>query len=155
MNKSIEMRVYYTVRDPFEQGKLWRQSRSTEEINAKLKELKNSGANFLANCIESVGKQYGEHVTNAIPGLSWHQWGEAIDSVWIVNKEAEWSTKVKVNGVNGYVIYANEAINLGLDAGHYWTKIKDSPHVQLSSLASPLKRFSLVDIDREMKRRFS
>ena len=53
------MRQFFTIRTPFEQGKLWRQSRSSQEIQEKLSELRNKGAGFLAHCIESVGPQNG------------------------------------------------------------------------------------------------
>jgi peptidoglycan LD-endopeptidase CwlK len=153
-NKNVTIKVYTTLRDPFKQAKLWRQSRTTEEIQEKVQELKGQKAFFLASCITSVGKQFGKHVTNAIPGLSWHQWGEAIDAVWVVNGEAEWDTSKLVNGVNGNKVYANEAKALGLDAGLLWANFKDSPHVQYRQAANPLTTMSLAEIDAEMEKRF-
>lgn len=153
--RGVIMRPYFTLRDPYTQAKLWRQSRTTSEINKKIKELRNQNANFLADCIENVGKQYGMHVTNAIPGLSWHQWGEAVDAVWLVNGKAVWSTSKTINGLNGYMVYADEAKKLGLDAGFYWSKFKDSPHVQFRKAANPLVSMSIVEIDLEMKTRFN
>jgi peptidoglycan LD-endopeptidase CwlK len=153
-SRGITMHPYFTLRDPFSQAKLWRQSRTSYEILQKIKDLKAQNALFLAYCIESVGKQYGGHVTNAIPGLSWHQWGEAVDSVWIVNNKSVWSTTQTVNGLNGYMVYADEAKKLGLDAGFNWKNFKDSPHVQFRKAASPLFEFSIEQIDSEMKKRF-
>lgn len=153
--RGITMQPYFTVRDPQTQAKLWRQSRTTIEINRKINELRNQDANLLADCIENAGRQYGQHVTNAIPGLSWHQWGEAVDAVWIVNNKGAWSTEKTVNGLNGYMVYADEAKKLELDAGFYWPKFKDSPHVQFRKAANPLAEMSLVQIDREMEVRFS
>ena len=46
-------------------------------------------ANFLASVLDGVGPQHGPHVTNALPGLSWHQWGEAVDCFW-----TEWLGRV-------------------------------------------------------------
>ena len=153
--RGIVMQPYFTLRDPFTQAKLWRQSRTAIEILNKINDLKCQQANFLAHCIESVGKQYGEHVTNAIPGLSWHQWGEAVDSVWVVNNKSEWSLQKTINGLNGYMVYAAEAKKLGLDAGYYWQKFKDSPHVQFQKAASPLGKFSLIEINDKMQKKFS
>jgi len=150
----IEMRPYFTIRDPFQQAKYWRQSRSTEEIMAKIAELNNAGAIFLAHCIESVGPQHGDPVTNALPGMSWHQWGEAVDCCWIVNGKAEWSTQKLVNGINGYRVYANKAEDLGLTVGGHWKNLKDWPHVQFRGASSPLRIMSLSEIDRVMKQRF-
>ncbi len=148
------MREFFTLRTPFEQGKLWRQSRSTQEVNQKIDELRSKGADFLAHCIESVGSQNGRHVTNAIPGLSWHQWGEAVDCYWLLDGNAEWSTKRKINGNNGYFNYATIANTMGLDAGGFWSSLKDWPHIQLRKVSSPARIYSLQEINREMENRF-
>lgn len=152
--KGVVMRPYDGLRSPFSQAKLWRQSRSSEQIQAQLIDFRNKGANFLAHCLESVGPQQGDPVTNALPGLSWHQWGEAVDCFWLVNNKAEWSSRRLVNGINGYKVYAEEAIKVGLDAGGLWNSLKDWPHVQLQPASSPLKVMSLRDIDRIMEERF-
>jgi hypothetical protein len=149
--RGIEMRPYDAVRGPRSQAKLWRQSRSAEEIAAKIKEFKNAGAGFLADILDVAGPQAGDHVTNAPPGLSWHQWGEATDCFWLVNGAAEWSTQKLSNGQNGYRVYAEEAVKQGLTAGGLWSSIKDWPHTQLRSKPSPLSFFSLADIDEKMQ----
>jgi len=148
------MRPFFTLRTPFEQGKLWRQSRSRKQVDQKLSELRDNGADFLAHCIESVGSQNGRHVTNAIPGFSWHQWGEAVDCFWLVDGGAEWSTRRKINGVNGYINYATIAKPMGLTAGGFWSTFKDWPHVQLHKEGSPKRIHSLQEIDQEMINRF-
>ena len=148
------MQQYYTLRSPFEQGILWRQSRSSYEVQEKITELRNNGAEFLAHCIESVGPQNGRHATNAIPGLSWHQWGEAVDCYWIIEQKAEWSTRKKVNGINGYVNYASKAVSLELTAGGYWSRFKDWGHVQMREESAPWRLFTLEEINREMENRF-
>jgi peptidoglycan LD-endopeptidase CwlK len=152
--QNVEMRPYFGIRTPFEQAKLWRQSRSSEEVRERISTLKTDGAKFLAHCIESVGAQLtGPEVTKAIPGLSWHQWGEAVDSVWIVDGKANWSERQLVNGINGYKVYAEEAKKLSLDAGLFW-RFKDSPHVQLRPVGSPQKMFGLLEIDKKMEEMF-
>jgi peptidoglycan L-alanyl-D-glutamate endopeptidase CwlK len=152
--RGYEMRPCVSLRDPYEQARLWRQSRSTEEINKKIQEIEGAGATFLAQCLRSVGPQHGDPVTNALPGLSWHQWGEAADCFWLVDGKAEWSTKKIVAGQNGYEVYANGAEAIGLTAGGHWKKLKDWLHVQLRSADSPLAEMSLREIDTAMKQRF-
>ena len=152
--QDVEMLPYFGIRTPFEQAKLWRQSRTTEDVAKKIAELRTQGATFLAHCLETVGPQNGPPVTNAIPGLSWHQWGEAVDCAWVVAGKTEWSAQKKLNGSNGYHVYAAQAQALGLDPGGLWKSLKDWPHVQLRAASSPLKVFSLVEIDKEMKERF-
>jgi hypothetical protein len=153
--RGIEMRPSTTLRTPFEQAKLWRQSRSKAKVHAKIAQLRSLGADFLAFCLESVGPQpTGDPVTKAIPGLSWHQWGEAMDCFWLVNGDAEWSPDVKINGLKGYRVYAEEAKQMGLTAGGLWPGFKDWPHVQLKPQGSPEDLMSITDIDRIMKERF-
>lgn len=149
------MRQFFTLRAPFEQGKLWRQSRSREQVERRIAELRGQGCDFLAHCIESVGSQTGRHVTNAIPGMSWHQWGEAVDCFWLLDGDAEWSTRKKVNGNNGYVNYGTIARSMALTAGGFWSSLRDWPHVQLRSDSSPGRVFGLREIDHEMSRRFA
>jgi peptidoglycan L-alanyl-D-glutamate endopeptidase CwlK len=48
--RGVEMRPYFTLRTPFEQAKLWRQSRSKEEIQKKIAAYRAAGADFLAFC---------------------------------------------------------------------------------------------------------
>ncbi len=152
--RGIEMRPSATLRDPFEQARLWRQSRSRKEIERKIAQLREAGAPFLAHCLERVGPQSGRPVTGAIPGLSWHQWGEALDCFWLVNGEAEWDSNRLVSGVNGYRVYAEEARRLGLTAGGLWQSLKDWPHVQARVADSPQNVLSLVEINAAMESRF-
>lgn len=153
-SRGVVMRPYFGLRDPFTQAKLWRQSRSIEEIRAKILDFRAKNAFFLADCLESVGPQQGERVTNAPPGLSWHQWGEAVDCFWLVDDKAEWSDRRLVNGMNGYRVYAEKALRIGVEAGGLWSRLKDWPHVQLGAASSPLKIISLKEIDRIMQERF-
>ena len=106
------------------------------------------------HCLESVGPQNGAHVTNAPPGYSWHQWGEAMDCFWLVNGNAEWSTRKKINGNNGYRVYADIAVSLDLNAGGFWRSFKDWPHIQLRQHSSPKSVFSITQVNEQMKRQF-
>lgn len=152
--QGLSMRPYFTLRSPFEQARLWRQSRSSEQINVQIAKFKAQGAHFLAYCIESVGPQNGPPVTNALPGFSWHQWGEAVDCFWLVDCKAEWSVKKLCNGCNGYRVCADTAQALGLTPGGLWPKLKDWPHIQLRPDASPLKAYGLPGINAEMEKLF-
>lgn len=152
--RGAQMRPYATLRTPDEQARLWRQSRAIEEIELKIRELEDQDATYLASVIRDVGPQFGEEVTKAIPGLSWHQWGEALDCFWLVDGEAIWSTRKLIDGVNGYKLYAQEAADLGIDAGGFWRRFKDWPHAQLRDAGSPAGVFSLSEISARMERRF-
>ncbi len=152
----IEMRATCAVRTPWEQARIWRQSRSKEEIAAECRRLRETGGAWLAECIESVGPQKtGPRATGSIPGYSWHNWGEALDCVWIVDKKFEWSTTRLVNGVNGYKLYARIAEQMelthGLHRGHEneW----DWAHVQLRPI-SVEKAYPVEKVVHEMKVRY-
>jgi peptidoglycan LD-endopeptidase CwlK len=151
----VEMRPYFGIRTPQEQAMLWRQSRSREEIASAINRLRLGAANFLAEVLDEVGPQNGPHVTNALPGLSWHQWGEAVDCFWAVNGTAEWSATKLIDGINGYRIYAERAREAGLEAGGFWTGLKDWPHVQMRKAGSPASAgMTLEEIDEHMRRRY-
>lgn len=152
--RGIEMRPNEATRNPWRQARLWRQSRAIQEIEAKIALLNQKGAPYLAGILHGVGPQSGDPVTKALPGFSWHQWREACDCFWVVNGQAEWSTTKKVNGLNGYRVYAEEAVKLGLNAGGTWTSFKDWPHVQVRQAASPLGELGYPAIDAQMKQRW-
>lgn len=150
----VDMVPYFTIRTPLVQAKLWRQSRTTSQIRDKIQQLRDASADFLADCIEEAGPQNGPRVTGAIPGLSWHQWGEAVDCFWKVNGKAEWSPEVS-GSKNGYRIYAHLGTQRGLIAGGYWQSLRDWPHLQLRQADSPLEAgLSLTKIDEIMRERF-
>ena len=149
------MRPYFTERTPWEQARLWRQSRSIEQITASMADLRAENAGYLADVLQSVGSQFGGPVTNALPGLSWHQWGQAVDCFWLLGRRAEWSSRKLVDGQNGYRVYAEIARDQGLMAGGYWRRLKDWPHVQKSSFGSPRSAGkSLEEIATTMQARF-
>jgi peptidoglycan LD-endopeptidase CwlK len=153
--RGIEMRPCAALRTPKEQAALWRQSRAREEIDAAIDRLRSQGGDFLADTLRDVGPQHGEHVTNALPGFSWHQWGEAIDCFWAVNGTAEWSTTRLVNGVNGYRVYAATASAFSLFAGGNWTNFKDFPHIQARKAGSPTAEgLTVSEINDTMRERF-
>jgi peptidoglycan L-alanyl-D-glutamate endopeptidase CwlK len=147
--ENVIMVPYTGVRDPWEQARLWRRSRTTQQVADAIQWLKNNMAPFLAKVVEDVGPQpTGPKVTNALPGFSWHQWGEAADCYWSVNGEPEWED------LTGYKAYARLAEGMGLTAGGHWTSFKDWPHVQKRSDDGPGSVYSAKEIDEIMKKRF-
>jgi peptidoglycan L-alanyl-D-glutamate endopeptidase CwlK len=154
----VEIRPYVTVRDPSEQARLWRQSRSIEEITQAIHSLESNGAPFLAQVLRSVGPQNGDHVTDALPGLSWHQWGEAVDCYWQVGGQANWSTRDKVRladgrEMNGYRLYGEIAVAQGLTSGGFWSTPVDWVHIQQRKEAVE-RLYGWPQIDQEMRKRF-
>lgn len=153
--RGVKMQPYFGVRDPWVQARFWRQSRSRAECDAAIADLEAKGAPYLAKVMRDVGPQPdGPKITGALPGFSWHQWGEAVDAFWNVGGAAEWSTTKLVNGVNGYHVWAAQARDAGLNAGGFWNSLKDWPHLQLRGAASPKSQFTVPQIDAAMKAKF-
>lgn len=151
---SIIMTPFFTLRTPEEQAKIWRSTRATSAIEATIQHLRKKGADYLADVLESVGPQPGTvggpHKTNALPGMSWHQYGEAVDCYWNVNGKAIWSSKLNVGEINGYRIYLQEAEAAGLKAGGRWG---DWPHIQYRQEEVP-EVYTLDKVNSMMKERF-
>lgn len=142
----VEMVPYVTERSPWDQAREWRKSRSGAEVKAAIDMLKNSGAPFLAKCLEEVGPQpSGPWATNALPGQSFHQWGTACDLYWKKDGKAEWSD------MTGYAAFAAICKRMGLNPGYYWSS-RDAVHVQLSADNKP--NVAWPALDRAMKTLF-
>jgi len=147
-NEGILLRPYSGVRSPSEQAKLWRQGREIGEIETAARKLKDYNAPYLASCLLTVGPQKGARVTNALPGESWHQWGEALD-FFVLDENNDPIT----DGHNSkYFQFAKVALSLGLTSGAYWTT-PDPGHVQLR--AEPVKAiYQWPDINRLMREKY-
>lgn len=148
-NDGVHMVPYETERHVDKQAKLWRQSRSAASVRQKIHFLRDSGAPFLAEVLDRVGPCSGGWATNALPGQSWHQWGQAADLYWDSNGPApggvEWSN------LKGYEIFARIARDAGLTSGFFW-KSRDAVHVQLPTESKP--SLSLREISQAMEARF-
>lgn len=79
---------YNALRDPVTQARFWRQSRSTAVIEAQIQSLRQTECDFIADCLVKAGPASGPWATNALPGLSWHQYGKAVDC-YLVNANGQ------------------------------------------------------------------
>lgn len=94
----------------------------------------------------SPSKPMGSIVSKAKPGQSMHNYGLATDFALDGDKtraglQPDWDA-------DKYQILAEEAKKLGLEAGWYWTKFKDSPHIELRLITNGL---ALKDIQQKYK----
>lgn len=150
--RGVIMRPFFTVRGPAVQARLWCQSRTRSQIEAQVRALQYAGIAWLPSLFNLQWAKTGPRVTQALPGLSWHQWGEALDCfVQGADDTAIWNPRDP-----GYRVYGEEAQKLGLEAGVFWTRFPDAVHVQFRTAPSPLKTgLTWKEIDAEMKVRFS
>ena len=146
--RGVIMKKYSGYRDPVEQSALWRQSRPSWKVRAKVNQLRDAGAYFLADCIDKAGPSSGPHVTNAYGGMSWHNFAEAADCYWEVNGRAIWD--VTDDPQNGYRVYGALAERYGLTSlGHEYGW--DWVHVQLRPETSPHKLYDLLEINDRLE----
>ena len=143
--RGYHLKPYCTKRDVWEQAKLYRQSRTWLEIKKDISNLKNDGADFLAKVLLEVGPQYGRWATNALPGFSWHQYGEACDCFVLENYKAIWNPNHE-----GYLVFHEEAIKRGIVT---LRTIHDANHIQLK-LHSPTFYYRIDTIDGIMKKSY-
>lgn len=142
--RGVTMVPFFTLRGPGTQARLFCQSRTVKLIQNQAALMQRSGAHWLASLMRpdygtdhpkrNAHVQTNSKVTNAPPGMSWHQYGSAVDCfVHAKDGSAIW------NGDHiGYAVYAEEAEKLGLTAGANWKTMPDAVHVQATKLISPL-----------------
>ncbi len=121
--RGVEVRPYCLIKTPLQQAAQWRGGRTAEEIARAVRILRESGAEHLAACIEAVGPQFTARLTGGAPGLDWHQYGLAMDSMLVFDGVAVWAPEDP-----GWATYAAEAEYLGLNPGRNWG---NNPHVQM------------------------
>lgn len=142
----VDVLIYSTTRTLTEQARLYRRGRTSVQIKNKIHSLRKRGFGFLADFIVQVGPQRGSKiVTNAGPGESWHNLGEAFDAVprldidndgdldiiWAIKEfPYEWS------------VFWWCGKKLSLEVGGYWTNFVDGPHMQLRKGPNPTRAYA-------------
>lgn len=132
----VDILIYCTLRSLEEQAKLYRQSRSWQEIKTKILKFKGRGYGFLGEVLDSVGPCSGPHVTNAGPGESWHNYAEAWDAVPLVGGKAAWNYMKAKEEWNAY----GECVRqVGMFWAGDWVSFREYPHAQLRKGGNPLR----------------
>jgi len=135
----FELLIYCTLRPLEEQARLFHQSRSRQEIDLKMEKFRSRGYDFLAEILESVGPCSGNHVTNAGPGESWHNYGEAWDAVPLIGGKPAWNYRDARDYWNAY----GEAVRqVEMFWAGDWTSFREYPHAQARAGGNPLKEMS-------------
>ena len=140
----FELLIYCTLRDAHEQARLYRQSRTKEQVQKKMDQLTTRGFPALAKILKDVGPQKsGPKVTNAGPGESFHQYNRAYDCVPVLQGKPIWGT-----GGEGAAIWdkvGKLGKKCGLEWAGDWTSFREFPHFQFTDGK---------DIEDLMKERF-
>ncbi len=129
--------VYSTRRTLQEQSILYRRGRTYTQIKYKITRLNNLGFDFLAEILHDVGPQMGKYkVTNAGPGESWHNYGEAFDAAPLVYGKIVW------NNDELWQKYGDAVKINGLVWGGNFTSFVDKPHAQYRPGGNPLRLYT-------------
>jgi peptidoglycan L-alanyl-D-glutamate endopeptidase CwlK len=127
----FELLIYCTLRDTHEQSRLYRQSRTKEQIQKKMDQLTAKGFPALAKILKDVGPQKtAPKVTNAGPGESFHQYNRAYDCVPVLHGKPIWGT-----GGEGAAIWdkvGKLGKKCGLEWAGDWTSFREFPHFQFT-----------------------
>lgn len=147
--RGFDLLIYCTFRSAEEQAKLYRQSRTTAEIAAKIAEFRAAGFPHLGRILDRVGPVAGEigrHVTMAGPGESWHQYREAFDAVPVIGGKLAWNPKADERTSKAWAIYGGAGMRAGGTWAGTWKNFKEFPHMQWREAPNPLKCFEREDI---------
>lgn len=125
----IELLIYCTLRDTHEQARLYRQSRTKEQVQAKIDQYKSRGFPALGKILKDVGPQKsGPKVTGAGPGESFHQYSMAYDCVPVLNGKPVWSSSGE--GGKIWAKVGELGKKTGLEWAGDWTSFREFPHFQ-------------------------
>lgn len=128
------------------QAKIWRSSRSTSQVNAQIGSLRANACDYLADILQNVRPQLkGPWGTNAIPGLSWHNWGQAMDC--LLFKDCQ---MIEKGDDPAYKTYGAMAKQLGLRWGGDFST-PDAGHVQLNQKEVPTL-YTLQHVNNHFKK---
>lgn len=127
----VELLIYCTLRDTHEQARLYRQSRTKEQVQAKIDQFKAKGFPALAQILKDVGPQKsGPKVTGAGPGESFHQYSRAYDCVPVLNGKPVWSSSGE--GGKLWAKVGQLGKKVGLEWAGDWTSFREFPHFQFT-----------------------
>ena len=141
--QGVDVLIYCTLRPLEEQARLYRQSRSWEEIRAKMLKLEERGFGFLADIIGLVGPCSGPHVTDAAPGESWHGFKEAFDGVPMIGGTPAWKYE---DAPEAWDVYGQACRDADLNWAGDWNSFKELFHAQLREGSNPLKIYNAVEV---------
>jgi peptidoglycan L-alanyl-D-glutamate endopeptidase CwlK len=136
--QGVDLLIYCTFRSFEEQAFLYKKTRSEEEVRIRYPYLKSLNLDFIIEILEKVKVPFvtiaSRHVTYALPGQSWHNYGKAFDAVPIYNGKPLWRT----NNVE-WQIYGKIATKNSLEWGGNWKRFCEYPHVQLPAKYNPYR----------------
>lgn len=128
----VEVLIYCTVREPWEQAALYAVGRTADQIASGVARLEALGLESHAALLRKQEPKAGRRVTNAMPGFSFHHghWvaseygGLALDFVPTLGGKPRWSDAAAYEKAGA----AAEAV--GLTWSGRWVQFRETAHVQ-------------------------
>lgn len=153
--EKITLVPFFTLRGPLTQARFWTRGRSNADIQQMINNMHRLGCKNIASVLQTALNERGKKiprgeiiVTNALPGQSWHMFGEAVDMyVEGPKKKPIWDSSHK-----GYEVYTRIAESYGLTSGAKFKRLREPVHVQLRSGPPPQ---SFFELDKELALRFN
>jgi peptidoglycan L-alanyl-D-glutamate endopeptidase CwlK len=141
----LELHIRCTWRPLEKQAVLYRASHTREQVTAKIALLRQRRFGFLADILLEVGPQPTSKraVTNAAPGESWHNYGEAFDAVPVIGGQEMWNYN---DAPFEWDMYGQLVREAGLTWGGDWRRLRDFPHAQLRAETNPLKVMTAEEV---------
>jgi peptidoglycan LD-endopeptidase CwlK len=131
---------YFGLRTLSQQNRLYRQSRPLSTIQDKIKELRDKHAPYLADQLAHTPPCKAGYVTNSVGGLSWHNWGLAVDCYLKIGNTPVWSDHP------GYTAFGEAVTRRKLKWGGTFKRLRDVGHVQFH-LKEPWELYTYPEID--------
>lgn len=134
--RGVDLLVYCTFRSLTDQAELFRHGRTSWEIRDALQNRRPDER--LVKDLINAESIPGARVTNALPGYSFHQYGEAFDAAPMKNGKILW-----MQSSLEWQIYGDEVRKAGLFWAGDWKGIfVEFPHSQLRAESNPLKVYT-------------
>lgn len=141
-----ELLVVCTYRSPSEQAAEYRRSRDAATIARAVARLRAGGHDYLADVLarspEPAGTRLGRHVTQAAPGESWHQWGEAWDAVPWAGRRLAWEVPEGdpdyASAQEAWAVYGAACAQVAATWAGTWSTFRELPHAQMRA-GNPLE----------------
>ncbi len=142
--RNIDLLVTCTYRSPEEQAELYASGRV--DLRTKIEVMRCAGLAPMAELLEKVTpKPNLKKLTNAGPGESFHQLGEAFDVCPLVNGKPMWDSSHPA-----WQVYGTAVRRSGLFWAGDWPRFREYPHAQLGRHGNPLVQYSAEEILRRI-----
>jgi len=152
MKQSIITQPVLGFINVFLHAEIWKQSKQDQAVDEAIAKLQNEGCNFLSSILMCASSVHSKHKTNRLPGMSWHNWGRAVD-VKLMHKDSLNEIDKNDQKVQIFedIVSENE---LYLDQDACGFGCSDGYHLQDSNIFSPEDVYEPHKIDKEIYRSY-